>query len=259
VRPAGSQPLEGLRVLVTGASSGLGGLTSLMLAFAGCRVVGTGRSFARAPARLVLEAAIELDLLERAAPAEVVGTAATTLGGLDVVISNAGAGWAGPYESMSEADLDEQLALNLRAPMQVARTAAPYLRESHGQLVLVSSIAGVVGVAGEVAYSSAKGGVARLADGLREEWYPDVVVSLVAPAAIDTPFFARRNRPYTRTWPHPIPTQKAAAAVVRAVERRPAEVYVPYWVALVPRLRGALPGTYRHLARLFRDTGSAGR
>ncbi|HYY80318.1 MAG TPA: short-chain dehydrogenase, partial [Actinomycetes bacterium] len=68
--------------------------------------------------------------------------------------------------------------------------------------------------------------------------------------AVDTPFFARRGSPYVRGWPAPVAADRVARAVVRAVARERAEVFVPAWLRLPARLRGGLPGLYRRLARL---------
>lgn len=236
-------------MLVTGASSGIGEITSTMLALRGCRVAGAGRSFARSAVPFVLETFVEGDLTEPGAPEEVVRSAAAALGGLDVVVSNAGAGWSGAFGSMAQSELDWVFDLNLRAPLHLARAAAGHLVRSGGQLVLVGSVAGKVGVAEEVAYSAAKAGLSGFADGLRSEWSPlGVAVTLVSPGVVDTPFFSRRNRPYMRTWPKPVPAAVVGHAVVRAISSRTAEVYVPYWTALVARFHGAAPGLYRLLA-----------
>ncbi len=94
---AAARSLAGLRVLVTGASSGIGAAVSSALAGRRARVFGTGRDGqALEAARDQFEATLARDLTEAGAAAAVVATAADALGGLDVVISNAGAGWAGP-------------------------------------------------------------------------------------------------------------------------------------------------------------------
>jgi len=249
--------LDGQRVPVTGASSGIGALVAMMLVFRGCHVVGSGRSWASpagSAASQVMDLSIARDLTEAGAAADLVAQAAAKLGGLDVVISNAGAGWAGPYESMTAAELDWALELNLRVPMRLAHAAAAHLRRARGQLVLVGSVTGKLGVAEEAAYSTAKAGLNGLADSLRSEWGPEVAVSLVSPGAVATPFFERRNRPYARHWPPPIPAARAARAVVKAVEHRRAELYVPYWIGWVSLLHGSLPGIYRYLASIAEGT-----
>lgn len=258
------------RVLVTGASSGIGAAVSSLLAARGFRVVGNGR---RAEALQLspngpFEAAVACDLTEPGAPAEVVGKAVATLGGLDVVVSCAGAGWLGPLSNMAPAEIDSLLDINLRAPLHLAQAAAPHLLASGGQLVLVGSIAGLVGVADEAAYAASKAGLRGLADSLRVEWsrqwscgWPGgpmasqsdrrptrPVVTLVSPGAVATPFFSRRNLPYTHSWPRPMPVSRVARRIVRAIERRQEEVVVPAWLAVAARLNGGFPALYRYLA-----------
>jgi NAD(P)-dependent dehydrogenase (short-subunit alcohol dehydrogenase family) len=225
-----------------------------MLAFRGARVVGTGRSFSGLA--LALEATVVRDITGPGAPGEVVSAAVSALGGLDVVISNAGAGWLGPYESMTPAEVDAMVDLNLRAPMHLARAAGPHLLASRGQLVLVGSIAGLVGVAEEAAYGAAKAGLRGLADSLRAEWAGRVTVTLVSPGPVVTAFFSRRNRPYGRAWPRPLPVTPVARSIVRAVGSRRSDVVVPAWLSLGARLNGGFPELYRVLAGL---AGSGGR
>jgi NAD(P)-dependent dehydrogenase (short-subunit alcohol dehydrogenase family) len=255
-----ARSLAGLRTLVTGASSGIGAATSDLLSQHGARVVGTGRDAeALAANSHHFVATICRDLLEGGGPAAVVSGATEALGGLDLVVSNAGAGWLGPFGSMSAEEVDWVLDINLRAPLHLAHAAASHLRASAvgGQLVLVGSIAGLLGVTEEVAYCTAKAGLRGLADSLRAEWSADeggrrnqVTVTLVSPGPVDTPFFVRRNRPYMRPWPKPVPVETVASTIVRAIEGRLEDIVVPGWLAVPARLNGGLPSLYRTLSRL---------
>ena len=252
----------GLRALVTGASSGIGAAVSRTLVFQGASVVGTGRD-AKALGRIAgLAGGVPCDLTLPGAPGEVVSRAVTILGGLDLIVSSAGSGWAGPFEALPPDELDRLLDLNLRAPMHLARAAGPYLRHSPvgGQLVLLGSIAGLVGVAQEVAYGTAKAGLKGLADGLRAEWdgprhmaardgAGPVTVTLVSPGPVDTAFFARRNKPYARNWPKPAPVDVVATCVMDAIEHRRQDVVIPTWLVPAARLNGGLPSVYRLLQR----------
>jgi NAD(P)-dependent dehydrogenase (short-subunit alcohol dehydrogenase family) len=265
--------LESLRTLVTGASSGIGAATSAILARHGARVVGTGRdTSALAANSRNFVATIGKDLLEEGAPGAVVSAAVEALGGLDVVVSNAGAGWSGRFESMSTEEIDWILDINLRAPLHLARAAAQYLRNSTvgGQLVLVGSIAGLLGVADEVAYCTAKAGLRGLAESLRAEWRAEwraegraqwrdggagprherVTVTLVSPGPVDTAFFTTRNRPYLRSWPRAVPVETVASTIARAIEARQEDVVVPAWLAFPARLNGGVPSLYRALSGL---------
>ena len=222
-------------------------------------MVGTGRSASSlkvAPAG-PFAAVIVRDLAEPGAAGDVVSAAVAALGGLDVVVSNAGAGWSGPFDTMSPEVIDTMLDINLRAPMHVALAAAPYLLDSEvgGQLVLVGSIVGLVGVPNEVAYGAAKYGLRGLADGLRSEWSRDtrgrrVTVTLASLGVVDTPFFNRRNKPYQRSWPKPMPVGKVSRSIVSSIERRRDDVVVPGWLGLAARLNGGAPELYRFLARI---------
>lgn len=262
------------RALVTGASSGIGAAVCNLLAAGGWRLVGSGRRpecLAVSPAG-VLESAIVRDLTEPGAPEEVVGKAVAALGGLDLVVSCAGTGWLGPFFTMSPSEIDLLLDINLRVPLHLAHAAAPHLLASGGQLVMIGSIAGLVGVADEVAYATSKAGLRGLAESLRLEWskqwsqgWPAGVsgvvgdrscrlaisrptVTLVSPGAVDTPFFSRRNLPYMHSWPRPMPVGRVAKRIVRAIERRQEDVVVPAWLLYVARFNGGFPSLYRFLS-----------
>jgi NAD(P)-dependent dehydrogenase (short-subunit alcohol dehydrogenase family) len=259
---APARSLAGLKVLVTGASSGIGAALSAVLAERGATVFGTGRdggALEEEGGHFV--ASLAQDLTEPGAPEAVVSAACKALGGLDVVVSNAGAGWSGPFEDMSSDELDRLLDINLRAPLHLAQAAAPHLRHSPdgGQLVLIGSIAGLVGVPGEVAYCTAKAGLRGLAESLRAEWNGAAsgtggtggapTVTLVSPGPVTTPFYARRNRPYMRSWPKPVSVEIVANKIVAAIERRQLDMVVPSWLALPARLNGGLPSLYYLLYR----------
>lgn len=245
----------GRRVLVTGGSSGIGAATAEALARDGARVVVSGRN----PGALAAVAArtgglaIPCDLRQPGAPDELVKHAAYDLGGLDTVVCSAGNGWAGPVTEMVAADIDALIDVNLRAPLQVVRAALPHLcAEPRPRVVLIGSIAGLLGAPGEVVYAATKAGLAAYADALRAELADTPVrVSLVSPAAVATAFFDRRNRPYERRWPRPMPVERVAAAVVRCVETGAPDALLPAWMAVPARLRGACPRLYRRLFAYF--------
>jgi NAD(P)-dependent dehydrogenase (short-subunit alcohol dehydrogenase family) len=125
-------------------------------------------------------------------------------------------------------------------------------RGRHGGIVFVGSIAGAVGVPGESVYSATKAALACFADLLREELRADRIgVSTVLPGVVTTDLLHSRGVPYTRRFPRPMPPERAAAAVVRALQTGTPQVFVPRWLALPARLAGTAPGLYRLLARHF--------
>nr|WP_221475503.1 SDR family NAD(P)-dependent oxidoreductase [Sphaerisporangium rubeum] len=248
--------MAGARVLVTGGSSGIGAATAHAMAAHGAEVTITGRD----PARLAAVAArtggraVLCDLLAGGGPADLVAAA----GPVDVLVAAAGAGWAGAFTAMPPEGIDRLVRLNLTVPMLLTRLLLPgMIAAGRGHVVLISSIAGAVGVPGEAAYSAAKAGLVMFAEALRHELRTPGApgVSVVLPGAVATPFFTRRGTPYTRRHPAPVPPERVARAVVAAVETSRPESYVPAWLAFPARLRGAAPAVYRLPAR--RAGGSA--
>ncbi|MGI5157758.1 SDR family NAD(P)-dependent oxidoreductase [Microbispora sp. CA-102843] len=239
--------LAGARVLVTGASSGIGAATALELSARGARLVLSGRdeeALAGVAARTGGEV-LPADLSDPSADL------AVRAGQVDMLVACAGEGWSGPLARMSGGTAERMIAVNLTAHVQLTRLLLPgMLERGRGHLVYVASIAGVVGVREEAVYAATKAGLLAFAESLRYE-LPGIGVTAVVPGVVDTPFFARRGRPYTRRRPAPVPPERVARAIAVAVERDRAEVYVPAWLRLPARLHGAAPGAFRVLARRF--------
>jgi short-subunit dehydrogenase len=238
-----------VKALVTGASSGIGAASATMLAEAGHEVLLLGRDTG-ALTRLAERTGGEwraADLTEPDTAESVAGWA----GDVDLLVCNAGVGWAGPLPEMPAAKLDELVAVNLTAPLRLTRLLLPaMLRRGRGHLVFVSSIAGCLGVADEAVYSATKAGLRTFADSIRLA-HPEIGVSVVFPGVIDTPFFDRRGKPYDRRRPKPVPPDRVATAIVDAVRHRRAEAFVPGWLRFPARLHGALPGLVQALERRF--------
>jgi short-subunit dehydrogenase len=237
--------ISGSTVLITGASSGIGAATARAVARAGGRTVLTGRDRERLAA--VAEetggipfAADVTQPFEMAEP-------------IDVLVNNAGVGWAGLFREMDEADIDRLIAVNLAAPIRLARALVPGMVErGRGHVVFVASIAGATGVRDEAVYSATKAGLITFADSLRYELAgTGVGVSVVVPGIIDTPFFERRGTPYKRRRPAPIPAERVARTIVAAIEHGRAEVYQPRWTWVPARIRGGVPWVFRRLAEKF--------
>lgn len=247
--------LDGAACLVTGASGGIGAATARRLARRGARVALHGRDRAVLE-RLAAETggvAVVADLTRPGAAEAAAAEAEERLGPLDVVVSNAGAGWAGDFVAMDPACAEELFALNLLAPVRLARAVLPGMAQrGHGHLVLVGSIAGHLGVRQEAVYSATKSGLAALASSLRDEMAPaGVGVSLISPGVVATPFFERRGSPYVRSRPRPIPADRVAAAVERAVTHDRSRLIVPAWMELPVALSAVAPRLYRRLSVRF--------
>lgn len=183
---------DGKAVLVTGASRGIGLATAQAYLDAGARVAVNGRSEASVSAAM--------DRLEGAggavpAPGDVstvagcdtvVGHAADRLGGLDVLVNNAGVFARASVQETDEETWDYVLNANLKGLFFCTRAALPHLRKAKGSVVNVASESGINGYAQTSAYCASKGAVVNLTRALAVEFAPDVRVNCVCPGVIET-------------------------------------------------------------------------
>jgi short-subunit dehydrogenase len=245
--------VAGCTSLVTGASAGIGAATARRLAAAGSRVVVHGRDEARtrAVADEVGGTPVVADLLDGTRLLDEL--AARVPAPVDLLVANAGRGWSGPLTAMGPDEIAELVAVDLTASLQLTRALLPaMIRRGSGHVVIVSSIAGRAGVAGEAVYAATKAGLDAFAESLRMELRGSGVgISVVVPAAVDTGFFVARGRDYDRRRPRPVSPDLVARRIVDAVERNRAETWVPRWTRVVPVVRAVAPGPFRALSSRF--------
>ena len=121
------------------------------------------------------------DLLEPGAPERLVSHVTSRLGTLDVLINNASSFYPTPIDTVTEAEFDDLIGTNLKAPFFVSKAAAPFLAARRGSIVNLADIHGRNPVAGYPAYCSAKAGLIMLTRALALELGPEVRVNAVAP------------------------------------------------------------------------------
>ncbi len=231
--------VEGRVALVTGASSGVGRATALLLAERGFAVVVTARRGERlrevvrtiegAGGRAVMVAG---DAAEEATAVAAVGMAVREFGRLDVLVNNAGVALYKGLLETTAAEFDEVTWANVRSGFLFAREAARGMVErGEGDIVFVSSVAGLQGAAGESVYSATKFAQVGMAQALDAELRPKgVKVSVVCPGGVKTEFAVGRGRTEESVRASPmLEASEVAEAIVFAC-MQPANVRIPQMV-----------------------------
>lgn len=192
--------MKALRVLVTGASRGIGRAICLRLASQGAAIAACASAHPEELAELVNEASalgghvVPLigDLADPSVPARLVSQAVNALGGLDAVVSNAGVSRPSTLATLTLEDWDFVVAVNARAPWLLAKAAYPALREGRGSFVSVASMSGIQPYPGMGAYSPSKAADLMLVRTLAQEWAAEGIrVNAVSPGLIHTPLTAK--------------------------------------------------------------------
>ena len=171
--------LEGRKALVTGASRGIGEALAVGLARFGADVALAGRDLARLERCAEAVAAtgrrampVKIDVRSVAAVRAGVEQAADALGGLDLLINNAGMEEVCPSLEVEEELWDRILATNLKGAFFAAQAAARLMRERGGTIVNVCSLTSAVGVPTAVPYGASKSGLLGMTRALAAEWAP---------------------------------------------------------------------------------------
>ncbi len=189
--------LAGKAAIVTGAGTGVGSATALALARKGCAVLvnysrsreGAEQTAAEAAALGVKALAQRCDVADDAACRDMVEAAVAELGRLDVLVNNAGTTRFIPHTELDQVqpeDWQNILAVNLTGPFHCARAARAAMEASgSGEIVNVSSVAGLAGVGSSIPYCASKAALNNLTVTLARALAPRIRVNAVAPGFID--------------------------------------------------------------------------
>jgi 3-oxoacyl-[acyl-carrier protein] reductase len=185
--------LDGKQALVTGASGGIGGAIARALHAQGATVglSGTRReALAALAAELGARAhVLPADLADPAAPDALIAAAEAAMGGLAILVNNAGLTRDGLALRMKDEDWDTVLAVDLSAAFRLARAALKgMLRRRSGRIISIGSIVGATGNPGQANYAAAKAGLVGMSKALAQEVAArGITVNVVAPGFIATP------------------------------------------------------------------------
>ena len=181
---------EALAALVTGGGSGIGAATAALLRERGARVGVLDLDPAGAPDGCLRMVG---DVTDDGSVRDAVRSVAKELGGLDVLVNNAGVGAVGDVAANDDDEWRRVLDVNLLGAVRVSRAALPHLRRSdHAAIVNTSSIVAVVGVPNRALYTATKGALYSLTFAMAADHvHEGIRVNAVAPGTADTPWVAR--------------------------------------------------------------------
>ncbi len=196
----------GKTAYITGGSSGIGLACAEMLAARGASVL----IMARRPDQLETAikqiksnrlsekqrfSSLQLDVSDRDRIAGSLSGAVNGFGPPDILINSAGVSFPQKFEDIPFEKYDEIMRVNLYGTWNTISNLLPYLKQSHGYIINVSSVAGYIGVFGMTAYSASKFAVIGFSEALRSELKRfDVTVSVLCPPDVDTPMLERAGR-----------------------------------------------------------------
>jgi NADP-dependent 3-hydroxy acid dehydrogenase YdfG len=204
--------LEGKTAIVTGASSGIGAAIARALAAEGARVAGG----ARRAGQLETEVKLELDVTDRASCERFVADAVAELGGIDLLVNNAGLGLGrDPFDAGSEEDEETVLETNVHGLLRMTRLCLPHIRDG-GHIVNMGSIAGRQPYENAAVYIASKYAVRGFTYALREDLLGRPIhLTTVDPGLVETNFSRVRFRG---------DEEKAAAVYANVEPLRPEDV-----------------------------------
>jgi short-subunit dehydrogenase len=240
--------IEGRRIVLTGATGGIGAAIARALDIAGAQLLLTGRHAdaleqLRRELRGSRHRCIAADLATPSGRTAVVAAAREF--GVDALINNAGGGQMSLLDQTFDASIEQLLAINLTTPMLLCKALLPLLRQRDDAVIVnVGSILGSIGYAGSTAYCASKFGLRGFTEALRRE-LADTTVHVIyfAPRATDTPLNTSAAQSMNQELGNAVDTPEAVALQLLAALSKPhrPQVFLGFPEAFFVRLNALLP------------------
>jgi NAD(P)-dependent dehydrogenase (short-subunit alcohol dehydrogenase family) len=238
-------PLKDKVVLVTGGSSGIGRATALRLAGHGCKIAVAARN--QAALEEVAHSAAALGATAISVPTDVtvaeqcreaVERSVAKFGRLDILVCCAGLSMRAYFEGSDLQAMERVMHVNFFGTLYTTYFALPYVKQSRGSLVALSSLTGLRGVPSYGLYGASKFAIQGLYDSLRLElWRDGVHVGVVAPGFVDTPLrgnvLGPDGKPWDRPPPPPFriwPVEKCVDKIVKLILQRRRQTNLPWFM-----------------------------
>jgi NAD(P)-dependent dehydrogenase (short-subunit alcohol dehydrogenase family) len=224
--------LAGKAAVITGASRGIGRAAAIRLADEGAAVAINYRAGAGAADSLVAEltgrgaraVAIQADVSEPAQTGELMDRAADALGGLDILVSNAGIEYFGPLAEITPEDFDRVFATNTKGQLFAAQHAVRHM-DSGGRILLMSSVSAHKSVFHHTLYAASKAAAEAIALNLAPELAQDgITINAIAPGGTETDMSAEVAHRYSHPDIHLDPASAIKAMCALGRFARPEEI-----------------------------------
>jgi short-subunit dehydrogenase len=257
-----SNGVSGKVAIVTGDSSGIGLSVAQKLHAGGAKVALVARTKSKLEEIAASlggdrAAAFALDVADFAALAGLPAAVSERFGGIDILVNNAGLNHRGPLMNLTAQQAVDVITVNLSAPIYLTRACAEHLR-SGGAIVNVASLAGMVPVHHEAAYSASKAGLRAFTRVIEEELAErGIRVCTVCPGPVDTPFFGDIENVPDLVFSQPMSTaDEVADAVLECIERGTPEIAMPAMSGRLATIAYLFPPLAKRLRPILEKRGA---
>lgn len=263
-----AQDLEGKVVVITGAAGGIGSATARLLAGQGAVLMLTDikkdalEALAAELAAAGAQASVHVhDVRDPASWQALTDRVQAELGGIDVLINNAGVVHPGPAEELAPEKLQQQIQVNLLGTINGCRAALRVMKpQGRGKIVNVASLGGIVPMSGEAIYSATKAGIRYYTLSLAAELHDSPVqAAVVCPDSVETPqllYEMQHDEAVLSFVGTAMKPEKVAQGILKAIRKRKAEILVPGAFGSLARLGMAFPRLYFAIYPSLRKSGS---